>query len=550
MCSKLWYFVIFLFINTNIVTKADALGKNNGFIQRELDLDRSDTPKNILVGSVIGGGSHLNPMLEVCKILVDRGYKVKLAAPGNFTATSPLYHSIPQFIIEEPSDTYASPELRKIFFDKYDFKSLANEQMTFNERYLEYFNKYFQAYKETKADLFFCDYDGNDACFDLAWKLKKPAVGFASNTEFFTAPPPFRSDPMVGCRVNMENESFYNRFICAIIQPLRLDWHFRKNLNYLNARRAEVNVSKHYDIRGRIVNNLFLVDSFFGFEVPSAWPPIHQEIGPILPDIYPDLSSELDLFLSDHPRTMYIALGSYVYTTPENYAILLQSALELINNNILDGVIWATVRFNESELPSSFTLSTGDVIPTSKLLNNLYPHIYVTKYAPQFAILSHENTKVFISHGGVSSSHESMYSATPMLILPIAFDQPGNAEKLVLSGMALELSKLDLKIDDIISKVIKLMNEKSFKMNAERMQVLLKFNSKRKYRGADLIEIVMNLAKRDGNYLDVFGVAIIIGLALISSLLYSFYKIIMFTFKKLSLRNRNSQEGSSKPKNE
>ncbi|RIB06323.1 Glycosyltransferase Family 1 protein [Gigaspora rosea] len=377
----------------------------------------------------------------------------------------------------------------------------------------------------------------------------------------------------------MENESFYNRFICAIIQPLRLHWYFRDNLNYINARRAEVGVNKIHDFRER-ANTLFLTDSFFGFEVPDAWPPIHQEIGPILPDTFPSLSSDLELFLSTHPRTMYIAFGSVMYTTPENYAIILQTALELINRNILDGVIWSTVKMNESELPLTINLSTGDIILTSNLLNNLHPHLYITKYAPQFAILSHENTKVFFGHGGVSSSHESIYTATPMLVLPIAYDQPGNAERLELAGMALKLSKLDLKVDDIISKIVRLLSEESFKTNAKRLQVLAKYNSKRKYRGADLIEIMLNLAKYDsiknengelevnietllrswitpnsrmgffrGNYLDVFGAAVIIALVLISSLGYGFYKAIMFAFRKWSLKSRNS-ETFSKAKDE
>ncbi|RIB18108.1 Glycosyltransferase Family 1 protein [Gigaspora rosea] len=278
---------------------------------------------------------------------------------------------------------------------------------------------------------------------------------------------------------------------------------------------------------------------------------------------------------------MYIALGSNMFTTSENYATLLQTALELINQNILDGVIWATVKFNESELPTTFNLSNGDIVPISNLINNLHPHIYIMKYAPQFAILSHENTKVFLSHGGVGSGHESMYTATPMLVLPIALDQPGNAERLELTGMALKLSKLDLKVDDIISKVVRLLNEESFKMNAKRMQVLAKFNSKRKYRGADLIEMVLNLAKHDssrnengelevdietllrswitpdsrmgfirGNYLDVFGAVLIIALVLLISLGYGFYKAALFGFRKWSLRSRESHQRLSKTKNE
>ncbi|CAG8754115.1 9347_t:CDS:2, partial [Racocetra persica] len=214
-------------------------------------------------------GSHLNPILEICKILEDRGYKITLAAPGNFTAKSTLYHSIPQIITGEPPYTYSSPEFKEIFFNKYTFKSLADGRMKTNKRYIEYFNKYLQAYKETKADLFFCDYVANEACFDLAWKLKKPVVGFVSSTMctydllfFFTPPPPFKSDPMMDFGI------------------------FKKNLDYINSQRAEVGVDKHSDFRGRIINTLFLVDNFFGFEVPSAWPPIHQDIGPVLPDTF------------------------------------------------------------------------------------------------------------------------------------------------------------------------------------------------------------------------------------------------------------------------
>ncbi|RIB18112.1 hypothetical protein C2G38_2185489 [Gigaspora rosea] len=118
-------------------------------------------------------------------------------------------------------------------------------------------------------------------------------------------------------------------------------------------------------------------------------------------------------------------------------------------------------------------------------------------------------------------------------------------------------------------------------MNAKRMQILAKFNSKRKYRGADLIEMVLNLAKHDssrnengelevdietllrswitpdsrmgfikGNYLDVFGAVLIIALVLLISLVYGFYKVALFGFRKWSLSSRESHQRSLKPKNE
>ncbi|KAF0559060.1 UDP-Glycosyltransferase/glycogen phosphorylase [Gigaspora margarita] len=465
MYSKLWYLAIFiiLFININLVTGTHGTENNNEFIQRELDIDKSDTPKKILVGSIIGGGSHLNPMLEICRILMDRGYNVTLVAPGNFTATSTLYHSIPQIITDMRKDEYVPPEVRELYFNEYNIKNYAKVVGMFTYGYPKFFNDYLQAYKEIKPDLFFCDYIVNEACFDLAWKLKKPVVGYTSGTTYFTPPPPIRSDPMGmgSCHVSMENQSFYNRFICAVVQPLRVIWTFRGLLNDINAKRAEVGVNKYHDFRGR-TNTLFLLDNFFGFEVPTAWPPLHQEIGPILPDTFPNLSPELDLFLSTHPRTMYIALGSNMFTTSENYATLLQSALELINQNILDGVIWATVKFNESELPITFNLSNDDIIPISNLINNQHPHFYI-----------------------MNSRNEN--------------------------------GELEVDIETLL---------RSWVTPASRMGFIR------------------------GNYLDVFGVALIIALVLSICLGYGFYKAALFGFRKWSLRNRESQQSLSKTKNE
>ncbi|KAF0507603.1 UDP-Glycosyltransferase/glycogen phosphorylase [Gigaspora margarita] len=406
-------------------------------------------------------------------------------------------------------------------------ETLFNINMNLINEYAEDFNNYLQAYKETKADLFFCDYMANDACFDLAWKLNKPVVGFS---RVLTPHPPYVARPILGCRVNMENESFYNRFICAVIKPLQLQWYSRKYLNYLNDKRAEVGVSIH-DFRERLMNTLFLVDNFFGFEVSFARLPIYKEVGPILPDTSPNLTSDLNLFLSTHPRTMYIALGTTVYTTPENFAILLHSILELINQNILDGVIWATGLFNESELASTFTLTTNDVIFTSNILNNSYPHIRIIKYSPQFAILSHENTKVFLGHGGVGSYHEAMLTATPMLVLPIAFDQIVNADALELTGKHKGADLIEIVMN--LAKLNKAMNEDN-ELEADN-RVLLKHWTNPDSR----------LGLIRGNNLDVFVIVI----ALISGLGYGFYKI-MFTFKRQSLNDGNPRESSSKPKNE
>ncbi|RIA88846.1 Glycosyltransferase Family 1 protein [Glomus cerebriforme] len=71
------------------------------------------------------------------------------------------------------------------------------------------------------------------------------------------------------------------------------------------------------------------------------------------------------------------------------------------------------------------------------LLPNKNPNISMESFAPQFSILNHTNTKLFLSHSGSGSVYESLYTGTPILALPITFDQPVTAEKLELNLLEL-----------------------------------------------------------------------------------------------------------------
>jgi hypothetical protein len=215
---------------------------------------------------------------------------------------------------------------------------------------------------------------------------------------------------------------------------------------------------------------------------------------------YPPLTSTLSSFLSSHQRIMYVSFGMQVYTKSENYAILLQSFLEAIDRNIIDGIVWSL-----SGLENFPTLSDDTPLETSEILNNRYTHIYVTtslslkELTPQVSILNHTNTKIFLTHGGVASCHESLYVGKPMLILPLASDQFSNAEKLEEQGVALKLNKMNLHVDDIVRKIEFLQSDVRVKINLKRMQALTKINSKRKYRAADLIEFVMKASQLNPN---------------------------------------------------
>ncbi|RGB26051.1 Glycosyltransferase Family 1 protein [Rhizophagus diaphanus] len=79
---------------------------------------------------------------------------------------------------------------------------------------------------------------------------------------------------------------------------------------------------------------------------------------------------------------------------------------------------------------------------------------------------------------GAGSAHESLYTGTPMLVLPFA----------VSGGVASSLKLTTLDVNDILNKMDSLLKEENLKNNSEKLKVLAKINSKRKYRAANLIE--------------------------------------------------------------
>lgn len=77
-----------------------------------------------------------------------------------------------------------------------------------------------------------------------------------------------KSDPTLKCHVSLENVSFFERFRCVIIEPIRLLYLTYPFINRLNDARKQINVESVFTSAGRLLRtSLVLVDTFFGFEV-------------------------------------------------------------------------------------------------------------------------------------------------------------------------------------------------------------------------------------------------------------------------------------------
>ncbi|GES76951.1 glycosyltransferase family 1 protein [Rhizophagus clarus] len=506
MFSRIIIVIIFLFFIKNFVgIEAGIHDKSTIIIQEQLQLNKLNVnyfnhneTKHILVGSV-GGWSNIRPLIEICKILIDRGHNITFISPrpSLLSLTEEDYYwlqnsSIVHHIPSGPSFNIKDiPEYQKIITEENNIEMFGYLQNHFNSKYLNYFNLYKKVANEMKkVDLFFCELLLNEACIDVAWLMKKPLVTISSKLSMQHAP--YKSDPMIGCNVNMEQETFLKRFKCAIITPVQTNYILYPYNKELNKLRKSVGI-KSLNSFEKLHNSLFLADTFFGFEISRPTSPLYQEIGPIMADEYKTLPKELYNFITLHRRIVFINFGTQVYTTSKNNAILLQAFIEAINNRIIDGIIWT---FNSTSIelfPPNITLSNNRIVNTLNILdNNYHPSIYFTdNLKSQFSILNHKNIIIHLTHGELVSIYESLYTGTPMLLLPIAFDQFGNCEKLLKNNVGLLLSKNSLEVQDIINKIKILQTDKKIFLNIERMKNLVIINCKRKYRAADLIDFVL-----------------------------------------------------------
>lgn len=75
--------------------------------------------------------------------------------------------------------------------------------------------------------------------------------------------------------------------------------------------------------------------------------------------------------------------------------------------------------------------------------------------------LGHPNCKLFITHGGVHSTIESIYHGVPMLAVPVFGDQQGNSLRAQYRGVAIQVPYFDLTHEAFGSALYKLLNDPS-----------------------------------------------------------------------------------------
>ncbi|NOU64814.1 glycosyl transferase family 1 [Paenibacillus sp. LMG 31461] len=107
----------------------------------------------------------------------------------------------------------------------------------------------------------------------------------------------------------------------------------------------------------------------------------------------------------------------------------------------------------------TIVMSIGNNVQISDL-GEIPPNFTVKPYVPQTELLPY--TKLFITHGGMNSTHEGLYFGVPLLVIPQSADQPMIASQVESIGAGVTLQMQILSAEQLLEAVDQVLSEPSF----------------------------------------------------------------------------------------
>jgi UDP:flavonoid glycosyltransferase YjiC (YdhE family) len=192
-----------------------------------------------------------------------------------------------------------------------------------------------------------------------------------------------------------------------------------------------------------------LVNGAFGLEYQRPLPPNVTMVGPMLAEVAAPVPAELAQWVSGGPPVTYINLGTVVCAWPE----LLEKIVAAV---AVSGTraVWVLKPAQAKLLPSP-----------------LPPGLRIVDWLPSTqALLRHPNVRVFVSHCGINSVHESIACGTPIVGIPMLADQRDMAVRVADAGVGLYLDKVTFTAAELRNAVARVLNEASFRDRIPALQ--------------------------------------------------------------------------------
>lgn len=153
---------------------------------------------------------------------------------------------------------------------------------------------------------------------------------------------------------------------------------------------------------------------------------------------------------------------------PKTKKPIIYISLGTIYNDRLD--LYKTFIRTFKETDYEIFISIGKHIKPADL-GKIPENIHIAAYLPQLEIL--KKASLFISHGGMNSVNESLYFRVPMLLFPQIQEQKANSFRVEELGAGIYYRKNKVTEKELIKLVNQILDDNSFKQNAEKIQKTL-----------------------------------------------------------------------------
>ncbi|KAI9598150.1 hypothetical protein BDF19DRAFT_433640 [Syncephalis fuscata] len=337
------------------------------------------------------------------------------------------------------------------------------------------------------------------ACMDAAYSLGVPYIissmgigyqGYGHQPYLPVVPGSFG--------VTLEHASFWQRFSNSIILPAIIKWKQYKNLSLQHQKQVQFGVESYSGLTKRYDDGLVIISTFPGLEPPIPLAAHISYIGPTLPKEYPPMTDEVELFLKNRSRVVFVAFGSIIVVPPERYEMLVTALVAAYRANLLDGVIWGMMNTNAKDMPNViYRENTGTGVHTEEhrikdMLSGEHPFICIINRASQRALLKHPSVKLFVSHCGLLSVHEAIDAKTPILGIPGFGDQPQLALHVEHLGIGRRVLWPSVNTPEMQKKLHDLLGNEhasGLQENLEKVACMATIYGRRLPFAADLVEL-------------------------------------------------------------
>ncbi|XP_061392910.1 UDP-glycosyltransferase UGT5-like [Musca vetustissima] len=293
-----------------------------------------------------------------------------------------------------------------------------------------------------------------DALYSFARHFQAPLIGSSS---FGTDPiidelmgnmSPFSYTPLVtiGYTERMSYRQRMRNVIYQVMELFHVRWVHLPRQRQLMAKYMPHIKEDLWDLRTNF--SLMLLNEHFSLNFPRPFLPNMIEVGGLQlthKTIQP-LPEDIQQFLNSSTEdVIYFSLGSNVKSkdfSPERLEMIVN-----IFKKLPYKILW---KFENPHLPGK------------------PDNVLIKPWFPQTDVLAHPRVKLFISHGGLLSTTESIYHGKPMLGLPVFYDQMKNINKATQAGYALSLDFFTFPGDKFEASIWEMMtNDKYYKKAKE-----------------------------------------------------------------------------------